>query len=486
MNTDKLIAEVGKAIENVRKKKPLVEQVTNYVTINDCANVTLAIGASPVMADGDEEVEGFTEIAQSSVINFGIIDAQPLETLIKAGRAANKNNVPLVFDPVGMGAIKYRDNAILELLEKVHMSVIKGNAGEIMALAGKTGATKGVDSLAESTDAIDSAIKVANKYRCVCAVTGKVDIVTDGRYVVKIKNESDILAYITGTGCMIASLVGSFLGAGNSPLISAVSGIMAMSISGEAALEREEKEHNGIGTYRTDVMNNIYYFNGDTVKRRAKIEVEKIRHKFSMYLITDEKSCMGKDFYECVEESIKGGANIVQLREKNMSTRDFFNRAEKLKKLCHKYGIPMVINDRIDIALAVDADGVHLGQSDMPIEKAKELIGYNKIIGISAGNLKEALEAEKNGADYIGVGAVFATTTKDDAKGITKEELREITDNVSIPVLAIGGIKVENIEYFEDTNVDGICVISDILKSNDCKKRTEDLVEKFNSINMFQ
>ncbi|MDO4673463.1 MAG: thiamine phosphate synthase, partial [Porphyromonadaceae bacterium] len=167
-----------------------------------------------------------------------------------------------------------------------------------------------------------------------------------------------------------------------------------------------------------------------------------------------------KDLYQCVEESIKGGANIVQLREKDLGTRDFFDRAVKIKEICHKHNVAMVINDRIDIALAVDADGVHLGQSDMPIEIAKKLIGYNKIIGISAGNLEEAKEAEKNGADYIGVGAVFATSTKKDADGIGRETLKEITDKVSIPVLAIGGIKVENMDYLKGTNIDGICVIS--------------------------
>ncbi len=482
MNKEKIINKVCQAIKKVREEKPLIEQITNYVTINDCANVTLAIGASPVMADGKEEVEGFTKISKSIVINFGIIDVQPLETIIKAGKTANENNVPIVFDPVGMGAIDYRDKGILELLENVHMSVIKGNAGEIMALAGRKGSTKGVDSLAESSDAIESAIEVANKYRCTCAVTGKTDIVTDGRYILKIENQSDILSYITGTGCMITSLIASFLGADNTSFISAAAGIMAMSISGERALEREKREKNGIASYRIDLMNNIYHFNHDIVKKYAKINIEKVDNKFSMYLITDEKACMGKDLYKCVEESIKGGTKIVQIREKELGTKDFLDRALKIKEICKKYGVTMLINDRIDIALAVDADGVHLGQSDMPIQIAKKLIGYNKIVGISAGNINEAKEAEKNGADYIGVGAVFSTSTKKDADAVEKETLKKIVDEVSIPVFAIGGINVENMDYLKGTNIDGICVISDILKNNDCKKRTEELVNKFNQI----
>ena len=482
MNIKRIKKEVCEAIEELRLRKPLIEQITNYVTINDCANVTLAIGASPVMADGEKEVEEMTSISDALVLNFGIIDVQPLETIIKAGLTANKKNIPIVFDPVGMGSIKYRSEAVLELLEKVHMSVIKGNASEIMSLAGVNTKTKGVDSNEDSLEAIDSAVKIANKYRCICAVTGSVDIITDGRNIVKIYNESDILSYITGTGCMIASLIASFLGAGASPLIGSVAGVLAMSLSGELAIEKEKKEKNGIGTYRVNLMNNIYNFSSEIVKKNARLDLEKREYKHSMYLITDESSCLGKNIYECVEESIRGGANLIQLREKNMPTRDFFNRAVKLKEICRKHNVPFVINDRIDIALAVEADGVHLGQSDMPIEIAKKILGYDKIVGISAGNMKEAISAQKSGADYVGVGAVFTTDTKEDADYISKEILCEMTDTLHIPVLAIGGIKLDNLDYFEDTGIDGICVISDILKNDDCKKRTEKLLENFREI----
>lgn len=482
MKKKAIIKELCEAIEKVRSKKPLIEQITNYVTINDCANVTLAIGASPVMADGEKEVEEMTSIADALVLNFGIIDVQPLETIVKAGLTANKKNIPVVFDPVGMGSIKYRSEAILELLEKVHMDVIKGNASEIMSLAGIKTNTKGVDSNEDSIDAINSAVKIANKYRCVCAVTGNTDIITDGRNIIKVYNESDILSYITGTGCMIASLVGSFLGAGVSPLIAALSGVLAMSISGELAIEREEVEKNGIGTYRVDVMNNIYHFYPEILEKNIKIDLEKREYKYSMYLITDEDACLGKDIYQCVEESLKAGVNLVQLREKEMSTRDFYKRAKKLKELCHRYNVPLLINDRIDIALAVDADGVHLGQSDMPIEVAKEIIGHQKIVGISAGNMEEAISAQKSGADYIGVGAVFTTNTKKDADYVSKETLSEMTKKLHIPVLAIGGIKLDNIDHLKNTEIDGICVISDILNNDDCKKRSEDLLNAFREL----
>ncbi len=484
LNKERLIEDLCEAIVNLRDKKPLIEQVTNYVTINDCANVTLAIGASPVMGDGFEEVDQMTMISDALVINYGVINGASLKTMIKAGKTANKHNIGIVLDPVGVGATQFRNEAIVDLLTQVHPTIIKGNASEIMSLSGMNTQSKGVDSSADSLEAIDAALKVARDHRCVCAVTGRIDIITDGRYTVKIYNESDLLSYITGTGCMITSLAASFLGGGASPLVSAVGGILAMSIAGEEAAIRENEENNGIASYREDVMNNIYKFNQYSIRDLANIEVEKVEYKYPLYLVTDEKACKGKDFYESVEASIRGGAKIVQLREKNMDTRDFFKRALKLKEICHKHGVDFVINDRLDIAMAVDADGVHLGQSDMPIEKAKEILGHKKIIGISAKNMEEALEAQKYGADYIGVGAIFATDTKKDSGLIDLETLKDMTNQINIPVLAIGGIGLGKLGYLKDTGIDGICVISDILGSDDPEKRTRELLEEYRSIDV--
>lgn len=484
LNKERLIEDLCEAIVNLRDKKPLIEQVTNYVTINDCANVTLAIGASPVMGDGFEEVDQMTMISDALVINYGVINGASLKTMIKAGKTANKHNIGIVLDPVGVGATQFRNEAIVDLLTQVHPTIIKGNASEIMSLSGMNTKSKGVDSSADSLEAIDAALKVARDHRCVCAVTGRIDIITDGRYIVKIYNESDLLSYITGTGCMITSLAASFLGGGASPLVSAVGGILAMSIAGEEAAIRENEENNGIASYREDVMNNIYKFNQYSIRDLANIEVEKVEYKYPLYLVTDEKACKGKDFYESVEASIRGGAKIVQLREKNMDTRDFFKRALKLKEICHKHGVDFAINDRLDIAIAVDADGVHLGQSDMPIQKAKEILGHKKIIGISAKNMEEALEAQKYGADYIGVGAIFATDTKKDSGLIDLETLKEMTDQINIPVLAIGGIGLGKLGYLKDTGIDGICVISDILGSDDPEKRTRKLLEEYRSIDV--
>ncbi len=482
MNKDTMIEALCEAIKKVREKKPLIEQVTNYVTINDCANVTLAIGASPVMGDGYEEVDQMTMISDALVINYGAINGSSLKTMIKAGKTANNHNIGLVLDPVGVGATKYRNEAIKELLDQVHASIIKGNASEIMSLSGMDTKSKGVDSSADSLDAVDAAIKIAREYRCVCAVTGKVDIITDGRYIAKVYNGSDLLSYITGTGCMITSLVASFLGAGLDPMVSALAGVLAMAIGGELAGLEEDKYARGIASYRENLMNNIYKFDEASIRNMARIELEKVEYKYPLYLVTDEKACKGKDFYESVEASIRGGAKIVQLREKNMDTRNFYIRAQKLKELCHKYGADFVINDRLDIAIAVDADGVHLGQSDMPIQMAKKMLGHNKIIGISAKNMEEALEAQKYGADYIGVGAIFPTDTKKDSSVIALDTIKEITEKLHIPVLAIGGIGLGKLDYLKGTGIDGICVISDILGAEDPQDRARRLLEEYRTI----
>ncbi|MEL7596798.1 MAG: thiamine phosphate synthase [Clostridiaceae bacterium] len=200
---------------------------------------------------------------------------------------------------------------------------------------------------------------------------------------------------------------------------------------------------------------------------------------YSLYLITDRDIIKDRCLKECVEEAIKGGVTIVQIREKDASTREFYNIAREVKEVTDKYNIPLIINDRLDIALAVDAAGVHLGQSDMSIEVARKILGEEKTIGISAGNLEEALEAEKSGADYLGIGAIFYTGTKKDIdEPIGLEGLKEIINKIKIPSVAIGGINKDNTEDVIKTGVNGISVISAILGYEDTKKASEELFSK--------
>ena len=199
-----------------------------------------------------------------------------------------------------------------------------------------------------------------------------------------------------------------------------------------------------------------------------------------IYLVTDEKACLGKDFCACIEEAIKGGVKIVQLREKNISTKDFYEKALKVKEICKNYGVLFIINDRLDIAQAVGADGVHLGQSDMPIEKAREILKDKFLIGATARNIEEAKKVELLGADYIGSGAIFGTSTKDNAKKLEMEELKKIVTSVKIPVFAIGGININNVGILKNIGLQGICSVSGILSEKDCKKAVDIMLKNFN------
>lgn len=205
--------------------------------------------------------------------------------------------------------------------------------------------------------------------------------------------------------------------------------------------------------------------------------MKKLSVNYKLYLVTDRYVLGDKDLYKSIEEAILGGASIVQLREKDISTLDFYTEALKVKEITDKYHVPLIINDRLDIALAVDADGLHIGQDDMPLIVARKLFGPDKIIGVSASTVELALQAQKDGADYLGVGAVYATSTKDDAEVVAHSEVRRIKEAVKIPIVAIGGISETNAAEIMATGIDGISVISAILGKDDVKMAAKGLLE---------
>ena len=198
---------------------------------------------------------------------------------------------------------------------------------------------------------------------------------------------------------------------------------------------------------------------------------------YSVYLVTDRRNKTDEEFLNIIEEAIKGGTTVVQLREKTASTKEFYELALKVKEITSRYDVPLLINDRIDIALAVDSEGVHIGQDDMPADIAREIIGEDMILGVSASTVEEAKKAEKDSADYIGSGAVFPTATKDDADSVSKEELKEIVDSIDIPVVAIGGITVENANTLKGSGIAGFSVVSAIMSAEDPKVASKKLKE---------
>ena len=194
-----------------------------------------------------------------------------------------------------------------------------------------------------------------------------------------------------------------------------------------------------------------------------------------LYAVTDRSWLGGATLEQQVEEALKGGATFVQLREKNLDRQTFYQEAECIGKLCRRYGVPFVIDDDVELALESGADGVHIGQSDMALLEARARMGEGKIIGVSAQTVAQAREAEKNGAVYLGVGAVFSTSTKLDAVEVSRATLREICESVSIPVVAIGGINAGNLPELRKTGIAGVAVVSAIFAAPDIRKAAEKL-----------
>lgn len=194
--------------------------------------------------------------------------------------------------------------------------------------------------------------------------------------------------------------------------------------------------------------------------------------KTKLYLVTDSDILKGRDFFWCIEEALKAGVTMLQLREKDCLGKEFLEKAIILREMTRKYGATFIINDRVDIAMLVDADGVHVGQSDIPASEVRKLIGNNKILGVSARNLEEAIEAKKQGADYLGVGAMFTTSTKLDAEYVSMDKFREIEETVKLPIVLIGGLSLENIGVFKKENVAGYAVVSAILGKEDIYSET--------------
>ena len=195
----------------------------------------------------------------------------------------------------------------------------------------------------------------------------------------------------------------------------------------------------------------------------------------TLYFITDSTNYTEEEFLFCVEQALKGGATLLQLREKEKSTREYIELAEKVHEITKRYNVPLIIDDRVDVALAIDAEGVHVGQSDMPVKIARKLMGENKIVGATTKTVEQAKEAFEQGADYLGVGAIYPTTTKVKTVLTSIDTLRDICSAVPILVNAIGGLNKDNVDVLEGIPIAGICVVSAIMKADDPKNATEEL-----------
>ena len=200
---------------------------------------------------------------------------------------------------------------------------------------------------------------------------------------------------------------------------------------------------------------------------------------YTLYLVTDRQLMSCDSLTEAVEQAILGGCTMIQLREKELSSLEFYNQAVAVKQVTERYHIPLIINDRIDIAMAVQATGVHIGQHDLPAAAVRKVIGENMLLGVSASSIAEAIQAQQDGADYLGVGAMFPTGTKTDADSVSMEELQKIRTAVSLPIVVIGGINKGNAGRFKPMGIDGLAVVSAIIAQSDIKAAAAELKDLF-------
>lgn len=271
---NKIVLEVGKLLNEVRSKNPLVHNITNYVTVNDCANILLALGASPIMADDIKEAADITKISSALVINIGTLNERTIESMIASGKKANELNIPVVFDPVGAGASQFRNVTAKKILDEVKISVLRGNMSEVKFIAGLKADTKGVDASEADTkgsyeDGVKIAEDLAHKLNCTVAITGVKDIIAQDERAVIIENGTKMLSNVTGTGCMTTALVGAYCGAGSDYFVAAISGIISMGIAGEIAFEKAG--HIGTGSFHIGIIDAISNLSNDIINNMAKV-----------------------------------------------------------------------------------------------------------------------------------------------------------------------------------------------------------------------
>jgi hydroxyethylthiazole kinase len=259
----------GTTLRGIRRRRPLVHQITNYVVMNETANATLALGALPVMAHAPQEVEEMVTLAGALVLNIGTLSEPWVDAMLAAGRAANQAGVPVVLDPVGAGATRYRTETARLLLDAVEVAVLRGNAAEIASLAGRRAQIRGVESIGTDDRPEELARTAARHLRCVVSITGPVDHVSDGERVLAVTNGHELLAAVTGTGCMSTAITGCFLAVRpDAPLEAAAEALAAFGVAGENAA----REAKGPGSFHVALYDALHGLDPDTLDGRARIE----------------------------------------------------------------------------------------------------------------------------------------------------------------------------------------------------------------------
>lgn len=254
-------------LDRIRKEKPVIHHLTNWVTIYDCAQVVKTLGASPVMAHAREEVAEMAAIASALVLNIGTLALEFVEAMKLAARSANEKGIPVVLDVCGAGATKFRDHKCLELLNEVRISIVKGNASEIARIAGESVKTRGVDAAEIKQDLIELAGRLSRERRCIVAVTGKEDIITDGHTTYLVANGHPMMPHVVGTGCMAASVIATFAAVEKDLALAAASGLVCFGVAAELAAQKAK----GPAAFKAELFDRLYQLDKKTIERMQAV-----------------------------------------------------------------------------------------------------------------------------------------------------------------------------------------------------------------------
>lgn len=466
-------------LETLRQRNPLVICITNDVVRTFTANGLLAIGASPVMSECSEDLKDLIVHASALLINIGTLTPDKAAYYKEAIALAKKHEVPIVLDPVGCHAGAYRLSVVLDLIKTGAISLLRGNQSEIKAIydalspndtANNSTAGKGVDG-AQVEDSAVIAYRLSCLIRCPVVATGEEDYVSDGTRVYAVPHGHPIMTAVTGTGCLLGAVLAAFFGTYD-VLKSRISlgEFLAYTLAYYGLAGEKAVHSSGLkpGSFSVAFMDALYEIDDAVLVSENHIRPIVVPDQLQVYFIagTQDVSLHVNRLLTVVEDACLGGVTCFQFREKGPGTLEGaqkFELAKQLQEICAKYNVLYIINDDVDLAIAVNADGVHVGQEDMHLEDVRHLVGH-KVVGISIHSVEELHKTDVVYADCVGVGPMYATSSKPDAQepcGPTRiSELQ--AEGLTLPCVGIGGITLDNAKPILEAGACGVAIISAI------------------------
>ena len=481
------------------KKNPLVICITNDVVRTFTANGLLAIGASPIMSECSEDLKDLIVYASALLINIGTLTPEKVGYYKEAIKLAKEYDVPIILDPVGCHAGAYRLSVVLDLIKTGSISLLRGNQSEIKAIydalspedkANNSTAGKGVDG-AQVEDSAVIAYRLARLINCPVVATGEDDYVSDGIRVFAVPHGHSIMTAVTGTGCLLGAVLAAFLGIYH-PFKDSLSigeflayALAYYGLAGESAVKAS-----GInpGSFSVAFMDALYTLDDAVLVSENRIRPVVVPDQLQVYFVcgTQDTGLNKKRMLEIVEEACRGGVTCFQFREKGDGTlegQQKFELAQQLKHICARYNVLYIINDDVELAMAVNADGVHVGQGDMRLEDVRHFVGH-KVVGISIHSVEELRKINVEYADCVGVGPMYATSSKPDAQEpCGPERTAELqSEGLTLPCVGIGGITLDNATAVLHGGACGVAIISAITHAeNPCEaaRQFKELVSSF-------